>query len=335
MLKTKIFFVLLLFAAFEGCSDLIVTEPDNSVNLADFNTTWMSVKSVYPYFEFKKINWDSIRDVYLPFAEAAKGDEIDNVLYNMLRELKDGHVNIQTRGGAWVSTYHPQRIRKDTYSYNPFIVRRYFDKELRLSGNQKVEYEILNGNIGYIYIATLRVEEPIIEGFDEALVYLKDTKGLIIDVRNNGGGSDINSLGIVNRLITSPIIGLSGYLPKFGLVQGDNIYPRGLFQYTNQVVMLINGVCFSSCEDFAEMMKKVPTVIAVGDTTAGASGVPKPFTLPSGRVINVSTVDVLRYDGFPIEWNGVLPDIRIPQTEEDIKQGRDKQLEYAISILRE
>jgi len=43
---------------------------------------------------------------------------------------------------------------------------------------------------------------------------------------------------------------------------------------------------------------------------------------------------VLRYDGEPIEWNGVLPDIRVPQSKEDIDQGRDKQLEYAIELLR-
>jgi carboxyl-terminal processing protease len=99
-------------------------------------------------------------------------------------------------------------------------------------------------------------------------------------------------------------------------------------------VLLIDGGCFSACEDFAEMMKHVPSVTAIGDTTSGASGAPQAFALPSGRQINVSTKDIRRYDGLPIEWNGVPPDILVRQTAEDVNMGRDKQLEYAIDFLR-
>jgi hypothetical protein len=331
---TKIFPLLLLFAALMGCSDMIVTGPDESHTVADFETAWQAVKSVYPFFQFKQINWDSIHTLYRPRAEAARGDEIDGVLFDMLKELKDAHVSLQTQGGASVATYHPPRAAKDQYAYSPLVVRKYFDKELRLAGNRRVEYEILNGGIGYIYIATLRIEEPVLGGFDEALAYVKDTKGLIIDMRHNGGGSDYNSMGIVARLIPSAIDNLPYPLPDGGVHLGDPINPRGAFQYTKPVVLLINGVCFSSCEDFAEMMKHVPSVTLVGDTTSGASGAPQLFSLPSGRKIIVSTRAIRRYDGLPIEWNGVLPDIRIGQIEADIEQGRDKQLEYAIDYLR-
>jgi C-terminal processing protease CtpA/Prc len=82
-------------------------------------------------------------------------------------------------------------------------------------------------------------------------------------------------------------------------------------------------------------MKHIPTVTAVGDTTAGASGAPQLYALPSGREIRISTKNIPRYDGLPIEWNGIIPDIRVAQTEEDLKQGRDKQLEYAINFLQQ
>jgi hypothetical protein len=317
-----------------GCSDLIVTEPDEHFNVADFESAWQIVKSVYPYFTFKQINWDSIHAVYRPRAEAARGDEIDGVLFDMLKELKDGHVRLQTRGGASVATYHPPRADKDRDAYSPLVVRKYFDRELLLSGDQRIEYQILGDSIGYIYVATLRKEEPVAAGFDEALSYVKETKGLIIDVRHNGGGSDDNSIAIVTRLIHSPIDLLPSPQPGGGLLRGPPVGPRGSFQYTRPVVLLINGVCFSSCEDFAEMMKHVPTVTAIGDTTGGGSSAPELFPLPSGRQINVSTKDIRRYDGLPIEWNGVPPGILVQQTGENIKQGRDKQLEYAIEHLR-
>jgi C-terminal processing protease CtpA/Prc len=50
-------------------------------------------------------------------------------------------------------------------------------------------------------------------------------------------------------------------------------------------------------------------------------------------MINVSTKDIRWYDGLPIEWNGVPPDIRVVNTEAEIGQGKDSQLEYAILIL--
>ena len=51
-------------------------------------------------------------------------------------------------------------------------------------------------------------------------------------------------------------------------------------------------------------------------------------------MINIPTGYGLRYDGQQIEWLGVPPDIRVEQTEDDIINGRDKQLEYAIDLLK-
>ena len=316
-----------------GCTNLVVPDSPGPDTMADFETAWQTVKRVYPYFEFKHINWDSIHSVYYPRAVAAQGDEITGVLFSMLAELRDGHVSLETRGGAWMTTYHPPRAERDRYLYSPEAVRNYFAGELRLAGDQRVEYEILPGNIGYVYVATLSKDEPVLDGFDEALAYLKATRGLILDVRHNGGGTDYNSFGIIGRLIAAPIDGLPFKSPDGTLHQGYPIAPRGPFQYTKPVVLLIDGVCFSSCEDFAEMVKHVPTVIALGDTTAGGSGAPFPFSLPSGRRINVSTQYFPRYDGQPIEWNGVLPDIRVVNSEIEIRSGRDRQLEAAIAQL--
>ncbi len=326
--------LLVSFITFAGCSDLLAPEPESSDNIADFEAAWRTVHDVYPFLQFKRINWDSIHVVYRPRAEAAKGDEIDGVLLSLLMELRDAHVRLMSAGGASVATYVPPRSIRDRFAYSPLVVRKYFSAELRLAGNDRIEYEVVGGNVGYIYISTLRVEEPILNGFDEALEYLRNTKGLIIDVRHDEGGTDWNSMGIVGRLIAVPLDGLPYLAPDGTLRSGGTIPRRGPFQYTKPVVMLINGVCFSACEDFAEMMKHVPTVTAVGDTTSGGSGAPQTFALPSGRKINLSTKFIRRYDGQPIEWNGVPPDVRVEQTQADIQAGRDRQLEYAIAYLR-
>ncbi|MCK4816083.1 hypothetical protein KA005_09945 [bacterium] len=324
---------------FSSCRDLIVTSPDSNQNVEDFEAAWNRVNDVYPYLEFKNINWDSIYVEYRPLAEIARGDEFYLVLRDMLAELKDGHVYYQTDGGGEVYPYYPLRHFRDRHAYSPFVVRKYFDKELQLSESGSIEYEIIPGNVGYAFLSDFH-EDYLINEFPEVLEYLENTNGLIIDIRQKRGGSYDNVEAVVSKFITSPL-----EKPDFYCLgeQWDlsPIQPQGPFIYTNPVVVLINGSTFSAGELCTEIMKQLPNVTAVGDTTGGGSagGSSDPpeaiteFYLPSGKMIDIGTCDLRRYDGLPWEWLGIAPDIRIEQNEDDIIAGRDKQLEYAIELL--
>jgi hypothetical protein len=340
MKKMSHLVIVFVIAIIFSCTDVIVTPPDSNQNIEDFEAAWNRINDVYPYLEFKKINWDSIYTAYRPLAEDARGDEFYLVLRDMLYELKDGHVYYQTDGGGEVYPFYPQRHFKDRHAYSPFVVRKYFDKELRLSESGSVEYEIIPGNVGYAFLSDFD-EDYLINEFPATLEYLKNTKGLIIDVRQKRGGSYANIEAVVTRFITSPlerpgfyVLGDKWDLPPF--------QPQGPFTYTNPVVVLINGSTFSAGELCTEILKQLPNVTAVGDTTGGGSagGTSEPpnarteFYLPSGKLIDIGTVDNRRYDDLPWEWLGIAPDIRIEQTEADINAGRDKQLEYAIQILK-
>ena len=57
-------------------------------------------------------------------------------------------------------------------------------------------------------------------------------------------------------------------------------------------------------------------------------------TTQSGKRLKIPTAYFKRMDGEMIEWNGIPPDILVPQTEADINQERDKQLERAIAVLQ-
>lgn len=315
-----------------GCGDLIVGEPDRTDNVADFEAAWSITRSVYPYFQFKRINWDSLRVMYRSRAEQSRGDEIFEVLFDLLAELRDGHVGLTTKGGYYVQTYQLPRTVRDRFAFDPLVVRKYFDKELKLAGDKKMEYETLSGNIGYIRFSTF-TSGNWIQAFDGVLEYLRTTKGLILDVRNNGGGSDNTTDFVVSRFISAPLPRAPGYI-NGQLQSRQPLQPRGPFRYGNPVVVLINGVCFSATESFVETMKQLSTITVVGDTTGGGSGAPEYYSLPSGRRIRVSTKDFRRYDGLPIEWNGVAPHMRVAQTEVNIRAGRDLQLEYANAMLR-
>jgi len=340
MKKTSFLVLIFVSTTLFSCTDLIVTAPDSNKNMEDFEAAWNRINDVYPYLEFKNINWDSIYTVYRPLVEEARGDEFYPILGDMLAELQDGHVFYHTDGGGEVYPFYPQRHFKDRHAYNPFVVRKYFDKKLRISASRSIEYQIIPGNIGYVFLSDFH-EDYLIKEFPGALEYLKNTKGLIIDIRQKRGGSYGNVEAVVSRFLTSPL-----QRPDFYLL-GEKLdlppfQPQGSFTYTNPVVVMINGSTFSAGELCTEILKQLPNVTAVGDTTGGGSagGSNDPpdavteFYLPSGKMISVGTTDLRRYDGQPWEWLGVAPDILIRQTEADINAGRDKQLEYAIDIIR-
>ena len=336
--KTKMLILLSSAIILTGCEDMIVKPAKLNQNLEDFEAAWERVNSIYPYLEFKNINWDSIYVVYKPRAEQAKGDEIYTVLLDMLGELKDVHIQVKTEGGRLISTYMAPRWVKDKYAYDPVVVSNYFDKELKITGDGIIEYEVIPENIGYIYIGTFNVYN-LSNSFNEALNYIKNTKALILDIRHNNGGSTDIVEEVVSRFLTSPLEKPDYYLLG-ELIHSPAIKPQGSFQYLNPVVVLINGVCVSAADFFPEVMKQISTVTVVGDTTAGGSAaatlqVPAKYILPSGKIIFVGTSDLRRYDGLPWEWIGIPPDICVEQTKEDIANGRDKQMEFAINMLRD
>ena len=330
----RVFFLLLL-SLILSCKDLIVTDPETNLNVQDFEAAWKRIRDVYPYLEFKKINWDSIYTIYRPRAENAKGDEFFLVFRDLLAELKDGHVFYRTKGGGEVYPYYPQRHFKDRHAYSPFVVRKYFDRELRLTESKSIEYEIIPGNIGYAFLSDFH-KNYLTDEFPGVLEYLKNTKGLILDIRQKRGGDYKNIEAVITRFLTEPLERNDAYtygekwvLPPF--------QPSGLFQYTNPVVVLINGSTFSAGEFTTEILKQLPQVTAVGDTTGGGSvggGDESLFFIPSGKSIEIGFIDIRRYDGLPWEWLGIAPDVRVEQTEADILDGRDKQLEYAIDMLK-
>lgn len=337
MIKAKWIVVIVSVLLINGCENIVVDQSGSNLNVEDFEATWERVNAVYPYLDYKGINWDSLYFVYKPRAEQARGDEIFPVLIDMLGELRDMHVYVKTTGGRPISTYYAPRWIKDKYAFDPIVVRNYFDKEIRLTGEGTIGYEIIPGNVGYIYMGTFD-EDYLVNYFSEALDYVKNTKGLILDIRHNNGGSYQNLVAVVSRFITSPLEKPAYYLLG-ELIPLPPFAPQGSFQYVNPIFVIINGVCYSTGDIFPEVMKQISSVTVIGDTTAGGSSgstssAPAEYKLPSGKIIFVGTTDWRNYDDIPLEWIGCAPDIRVEQTEEDIKKGRDKQLEYAMEMLK-
>jgi hypothetical protein len=322
----------------EACNTLLVSAPDSDTDVADFEAAWSWVDSVYPVFDEKAIAWDSVHAVYRPLAEAAEGAEILQVLSDLLAVPRDGHLYLTTPGGGPLYPYISTRLIRDRHTFSALLVPEYLDERLKRVGGGAVEYGTIGGDVGYIRIASFD-PSAVADHFGEVVEALRSTDGLILDVRNNNGGDHENVAAVVSQFITSTLVWVEAVeVDGVPFEPWEPIQPAaGHDAYANRVVVLINGASHSAAEILAETMRQLPMATLVGDTTAGAGCNDRDVsqgdrTLPSGIRIHIPTGCVLRYDGLPIEWNGVPPDFRVPQSEADIASGHDPQLEHAVTI---
>lgn len=213
-------------------------------------------------------------------------------------------------------------------SFSDFANLRY--REWRLTTAEKVA-QWSNGRIGYIHIRSMN--EASLEEFERDLYAAAgDKEGLIIDVRNNGGG------WIADRLLASIMVQPHAYTVPRGAepVDTSNAYPLDrLFiqRYTLPINTLCNEASFSNAEIFAHAFKTLGRGTLVGQQTAGGVISTGSYTLIDGTTVRVPFRGWYLPDGTDMENNGAVPDILIPQTPEMEAAGDDAQLRAAVEDL--
>lgn len=315
----------------------------------NFEYLWKQVDEKYSYFDQKNINWDSVYNVYAPIISQSTSEyTLFSTLFEMLGLLKDGHVNLVSSFN--VSRYNishnaPEnfnwRLIKDYYlepgTLNHFNVQEHS----YATGSLRHQiFTINNTSVGYIYYSSF--SNPI-SNYDIELTLsrMSNTKGLIIDVRNNGGGAPSNIFQIINRL-TSEKRYIYGSRIKTGKAHNDfgelmEVYsePEGNYKYTKPIVILTNRNCFSATSFFAAACKAFPNITLVGDTTGGGAGAPHGGQMPNGWYYRFSVTR----SGYPMGdtlydfENGVPPDIHIDMDINDELNGIDTMIDKAIELL--
>ncbi len=193
---------------------------------------------------------------------------------------------------------------------------------------------------GYIRIVSFMGNEEIADQFDRALEKLKDTPGLIIDIRDNDGGSARSQDRIIGRLITAEIKAETGFRkngPGHQAFRSDeySISPAGDWQYAKPVALLTNVITGSASDLFTCRMRAISRVITVGTTTHGdLTGYSVSAVLPCGLVVRIPDGYVADIEGRIIEVNGNVPRIHAELTIEDVVNGTDSVLARAVQSLR-
>ena len=197
--------------------------------------------------------------------------------------------------------------------------------------NQK-SYKILEDNIGYINLGIIKQKD-----IPKIKKELKDTKGIIVDIRNYPNVFTVFSLG--NYLVpqkkhfvkfTHMNLNNPG---EFDFNMGPKVGTNKSNAYQGKVILLVDERTQSQAEYTAMAFKASPNTTVIGSTTAGADGNYSSIVLPGGLSTGISGIGIFYPDGTPTQRVGIIPDIEMTPTVKGIRNGEDELLERAIEII--
>lgn len=204
-----------------------------------------------------------------------------------------------------------------------------------ISQESKVFAERSESGIGYISVSSFRA--PVSGKFKEALLELKDTSGLIIDLRYNGGGS------------ISEVLQMAGFFfndqrpfGKFLRRDGDeNQKLRNFFAgveggqiYSAPVVILVSKYSASGSELFASGLQEFGRASVIGTQTCGCLlGISKFYKMKGGGELHISDIGFLSAKGKIYEKIGITPEQIVELRIKDLRSEVDAGLNAAEKML--
>ncbi len=193
-----------------------------------------------------------------------------------------------------------------------------------------VEHKKLDNNIWYIKINTFG--EHTANDVVKSLVELKDTKGLIIDLRNNGGGYLESAGAILSNFIETGKVVVTTKV-KGGVIDDQVKSANTGNKYTGKIVVLINENSASASEITAGALKEYDKAILVGKKSYGKGSVQIPHYFKDGSMVKFTVAKWFTPKDKNIDKEGIHPDIEVDFTEEDFEKKYDRQLEVAKKVL--
>ncbi len=192
-----------------------------------------------------------------------------------------------------------------------------------------IEYKKVSNDIGYIRISSfIGVDTPA--EFIVALNRLKDTKGLILDLRGNSGGLFQNAIVISNLFMNDGVI--VNVIARQGKKNTYKAENEGCI-YDNPLVVLIDENSASASEILSSALKDNKRAVLVGTRTYGKGLVQKVFALPNKSGMNLTIARYLTPKGVDINKKGIEPDYIVNFKHSDFITNNDPQLSFAKNYL--
>ena len=322
-----------------GCTPLIAPShavPKNPYAY-QFEEYWYKFDRLYPYFEYKHVDWQAAYDQYRPLADKISNEaDLVALLMRMTTQLKDVHVWFKSPDGQYLTTYDPKRANDPNWSPRALNI---YVPDLAYYGGADWGFGHLQG-IPYIFIADWEKHALSLDDFEAALEQFQFSPGIILDVRMNSGGDDKLAYKIAGYFADTPHLS-EYYRYRNGPRPGDLGPPKARYvqpgpgiRYTGWVMLLIGPDSFSSTENFVAAMQTLPHVVTIGATTGGASGCPVTYALGDGWQYSVPICYDMTANHQVIEWNGIQPEVPVSATRKNFARGDDPVLDEALKLLK-
>ena len=198
--------------------------------------------------------------------------------------------------------------------------------------SESVEYEMLDDNIGYIFITEFAnaTGRQFVEAYDD--LEEQGMTSVIIDLRSNGGGYVDTSVEVANRLVREGNIVSIKDRHNIGYSYED----EGDDSYCNiPCVVLVDGNTASASEILTGALKDYGIATVMGTQTFGKGIVQDVLPLNDGSGLKITNSKYYTPDGNNIHGIGIEPDIIVEfDGEKYVEERIDNQLEAAKSYLK-
>lgn len=361
-MKLNQFLLLILLSCYFSANsqtDKKLSKPEK-----DFETFWTTFRDNYAFFELKKVDWDESYKKYRPqITKKTKEKELLSTLEEMVDPLKDGHITIY-KGEEII-----YKFKKESAFLNEFKGTQKQLWETSLTSLENNGFSKVKGSgplfkdvylynsaksadFGFIRISRCfgniesllddkKEREDIdlmLTLFDSILESFADTKGIIIDIRANGGGHAGELLAkrfaTAKRITHYKSIKQKGDYENFSTPEPIYIEPNNDVQYLKPIVILINDKTASSAEDFTISLYQQPNVTTIGTNTSGMMSDMFGGDLSNKVSFTLSNQRYYSTDNQLLEDVGIPAKIEVKNTKQDIENKADPVILKAIEVLK-
>ena len=194
-----------------------------------------------------------------------------------------------------------------------------------------VESKWIRDGIGYVHFTNFIA--PLKKRLLTAFATMSSASGIILDLRGNSGGETEVGMALAGMLLDKET-----QLAITRTRKGDDDYYKAKAQkhaYRGPVAILIDQESASESEQVTAGLQEAGRVVVIGKTSRGVAMDATFQELPIETVALLFPVGMPRTPkGTVIEGRGVIPDIEVNLTREELLDGRDAQLEAAIAYLQ-
>lgn len=314
---------ILTILLFNSCEKVVMHHKPGDSNIEIFDEYANLVIDKFGLQKVKGIDLVNLRDSIRPFINDGLNDEeLFNYLGLLTSRMQEGHTELaDIKNNYWAGYYYYLGYP----SANNFIIpENYYygksanpDVQIISQANSffKIQYGFLpqDNEIGYIQIMNFNLDVSD-EQLEQMMAYLKDAKGIIIDVRGNLGGYINLAARIASYFTNKEVVFAKNYI-KNGPSPNDfassdmKLTPSGsVYSFTKDVVVLHDRITFSSGSLFCIMMYSLDNVTTIGQKFGGGTGDIIDGFLSNGWKYNLSTSNLVDVEGRPTD-NGIEADI--------------------------